>query len=67
MNSIVKAAQTGQPSRFLRQLSSAETEYQRARGTFGYDSAEAMAAWHLWQSMKQMLQAHEPGLREHAL
>ena len=56
MNSIAKSAQASHPSRFLRHLSSAETEYQRARGVFGHDSAEAKAAWREWQDMRRIMQ-----------
>ncbi len=60
MNSIVTSAQARHPSRFIRQVSSAETEYQRACGVFGHDSAEAMAAWSHWQAMRRVMQTRSP-------
>ena len=57
MNSIVRSAQASHPNRFVRQLLSAETEYQRACGVFGHDSAEAKAAWYEWQGMRRIMRA----------
>jgi hypothetical protein len=57
MNSIAKSTQTSHPSRFMRHLSAAATEYQRARGVFGKDSAEAKTAWCEWQEMRRIMQA----------
>lgn len=60
MNSIVQSAQARHPGQFMRHVSSAEAEYQRACAVFGHDSAEAMAAWSHWQAMRRVMQTSAP-------
>ena len=61
MNSIVKSAQSSHAAKFQRLLLDAETEYFRTCGVFGHESAEAKAAWHIWQGMKRSFRMHAHG------